>query len=893
MRKKILNIISRLSFQKTNLMLVMMLILTLVAVFVAKDITLSMQFKDLMPQNHPLVKRFNNIIDNYDSASSIILTATGNKKSLIAFVEDIAPLIQKHNEFFKRVDYKRNTDFFLKHGFMLQKNKDLQNSLNLYENLNLIPWFTRLNDSFEKTYIDDDESISTKQKENNAIMMLNGVNNLISGMSDFLSKPNSKTNVDAIVKNFLVGNSYYLSPDNQMIMMFIQPKFTVEDVDTVIKADNLIDKIIRENIGKYPGITAGITGTMALSRDEMVAVQKDMNFTTIIALVLILFLLILSFKMWSAPILAGVTMIAGIIWTTAFATITVGSLNAMTSMFGVIILGLGIDFSIHIISIFTELRAENFPIEKAMRETLEKSGGGIITGALTTAFAFFALMISKSVGMHQFGLIAGSGIILSMLATLLILPSLLIFHERIRSKKKVGNTLKAGSLDFKILKKYTEFIGKYPKTILLLCSILTIMFFMIGRKIKFDYNYLNMEPKGLTSIKLQHLLEKKFDMTPDYALVSVKSVKEARKISHKVRKLNSIGFVSSISDYLPSEFEQRKRKITIDKIRRYLQNNKKNLPVNSFQKSQLIEQIERLQDNIIELSQLAFIGGQDKLDKKTRQLVGNPQDSTDIGSLGNLLKILKNQPGDNLIKNINSFQKEFSSSFRKYSLSMCSTENLTVKKLPKDIKNRFLSNSGDEFLVSIYPKSNVWNLRFLKRFKNQMQKIDNRITGMPLVYYTLIKIVGKDGRNSAMLAILVIYILLLLDFRSLKIATIAMIPLIFGTIWMIGLMWIFGIKLTTVNVMGLPLILGIGVDDGVHILHRYLMEKSKNIPQIFNSTGKAIFITSLTTMIGFGSLTFASYRGLGSLGITLFLGVAGCLLVTITIMPAILKLLEK
>ncbi|MCD4819973.1 MAG: MMPL family transporter [Candidatus Cloacimonetes bacterium] len=892
MRKKIINKIAEYSAKRPGIVLLISLLITIMMIYFATDLKISMQFKDLMPQNHSLVKGFNDIIDNYDSASMIIVAATGEEESLKKFADSIAPRIREKKEYVSRVDYKMNTDFILNHGFMLQKEKDLKNSLDMYSNLNLIPWFSHLNDSFEKTYIDDDESISTKQKENNAVGMLDRIDYLISSMSEFSTGKinNSNSDSDNVAKKFLIGEEYSLAAGKDMILLLVQPNFTVDEIDKVVKAVNMIDSIIEEEMTKYPGLDAGTTGTMALTRDEMVSSQKDMNYTTILALILILILFIISFRMWMAPILAGITMIIGIIWTAGFASIAVGSLNMMTSMFGVIILGLGIDFSIHIISIYTELRADGLLIEDAIKETLVKSGGGIVTGALTTGFAFYTLMISKSVGMFQFGLISGSGVILCMLATMFVLPSMLVLRDKINSKKTKPK--KVISTKFLFLGNYSRLISKYPIITLLISFALTIIFIISASKMEFDYNYLNMEPVGLKSIEMQHLLEDKFDMTPDYALVTTSSIEEAQKIAEEARKLKMIGFVSSISDYIPSLEKQEKRALLIDIIRQNLKINKKIKPLSWSDKDFLIEQIERLQDNIIELSQLAFMGGQDKLDTKAETLIGDFEDSSINGSLGRLLLILDSKD-KNVLKGVNQFQDGFSTAFKKYSLSMASADIIGLDTIPEDIKNQFISNSGDQYLVSMYPKESVWNLEFLERFKSQMEKLDERITGMPLVFYVLIDIVGQDGAKAAIFAIIIIFLLLLLDFRNFKFALIAMVPLVSGAIWMIGIMQLLGLKLTLLNVMGLPLILGIGVDDGVHILHRYSVEKKGNISRVFTSTGRAVLITSLTTMLAFGSLKFATYRGLGSLGIALFIGVGACFVVTITLLPAILQIMEN
>jgi predicted RND superfamily exporter protein len=121
----------------------------------------------------------------------------------------------------------------------------------------------------------------------------------------------------------------------------------------------------------------------------------------------------------------------------------------------------------------------------------------------------------------------------------------------------------------------------------------------------------------------------------------------------------------------------------------------------------------------------------------------------------------------------------------------------------------------------------------------------------------------------------------------------AMIPLIAGGIWMVGLLKTFGSMFTYINVMGIPMIVGIGIDDGVHLLHRYRLEGLAKTSEVLKSTGKAILLTSLTTMVGFGSLLPAKYRGFTSIGTLLVLGVAACFLTTVIILPSIIALLDR
>jgi len=301
------------------------------------------------------------------------------------------------------------------------------------------------------------------------------------------------------------------------------------------------------------------------------------------------------------------------------------------------------------------------------------------------------------------------------------------------------------------------------------------------------------------------------------------------------------------------------------------------------------KELERLEANIIELQDLAFLGGQDKVYNKAVKLVGEAGDSLARGHITQYINAL--DTGLTKIE-LTYFQQEFSTSFKSAIVEMTNTEPLTLDNLPSDIKNRFTGKSGNVFIINVYPEKNIWeDANFLYRFTEEATELSKKATGLPPIFVELMDIMSKDGRKASFLAIVAAFLVLLLDFRSFKYALIGMVPFIFGAIWMTGFMEILGLQFTMMNILAVPLIIGIGIDDGVHILHRWKIEKNLDI--VYRSTGKAIFLTSLTTMLGFGSLCFATYRGLGSMGIALFIGVGTCFLATLFIIPTILGIKNK
>jgi len=883
------------------------LVVTLVMGWLMGQLELQMHFKNLMPQDHPMVQEFNRVVDDFSTASMIIVAATGEEAELKQFADELAPLIEGMTEYVQRVEYRQEREFFLEHGFALQKEKDLRDSRGIFRDLSLLPWLAALNDSFEKTYVDDEESIATKEKENKAIAQLDGIGHWLRTVERYAVEGESvdPRAAEEAAERFLLGDEYLISQDKDMILLFAQPTFTLNEIDRVVAAEDSIDAVIHRVAGKYPSVEAGTTGTMALARDEMVAANADAYTTSLIAFLLIIALFILSFRRWVAPLRAGICLLLGIIWAGGIAALTVGSLNIMTSMFAVILIGLGIDFSIHVISGYTENRAAGRDIGGALRQTLLKSGNGVITGGITTACAFFTLTVSETAGMREFGIVAGSGVVCCMLAAVIVLPAMLAGRDRLLSRWR-REKHRVRSMQFGFLGSAADGLGRRPGLAIGGGSVVTALLLYAALQISFDYNYLNMEPLGLTSIELQDRMEEEFDVTPDFVLLTSSSVEDARRVAEEAKDLKMVGMVTSISDYVPSREEQERRAVYLKEIRGFLESGEVGM-LTEGEMGALVDELWRLEDNVVELAQLAFLGGQEKVDEKCREIVGVLEgaeedaevaaegggDAETVSMVARLVEKLEIDRGA-AARNLNRFQDHFEPPFRRMALGMTSAEPLTVENLPENIRDQFVSRDGSKFLVTVYPKEGVWkNLEFLDLFTRRMREIDERFTGIPSIFYVLMDIIAEDGKVAALLTVGVVFCLLVWDFRDARLALLAMVPLVVGAVWMVGVMQISGLQLTLLNVIGVPLILGIGIDDGVHLLHRYRAEGAGKIETVFTSTGKAVLLTSLTTMLAFGSLVFATYRGLGSMGIALFIGVGTCFLTSVLLLPPLLGWLER
>ena len=218
--------------------------------------------------------------------------------------------------------------------------------------------------------------------------------------------------------------------------------------------------------------------------------------------------------------------------------------------------------------------------------------------------------------------------------------------------------------------------------------------------------------------------------------------------------------------------------------------------------------------------------------------------------------------------------------------------------LPEGIVTRLVGRSG-HFCLQIHTKADIWNMTEMEQFVRQLRDVDEKlhklnpaidtvVTGNPVQVYESSRELMWGYEKGALFGVLIVIAVVWLDFRNLRMTLLALFPLVTSKLQLFGLMGLLGIPLNPANMIVLPLILGIGVDTGVQIVHDYLREPH---PYRMNpATSAALVVNTLMNIVGFGALMIASHRGLHSLGRVLTLGMACCLL-SCMVMPSLLQLL--
>lgn len=871
----------------------------------AGNLSVDMRWYKLLPESMSVVKEFKKIDLNFYQPGNMIVAISGPDPVILEQMTDDATEILRQDlvcdlslsieecisqERYARYVYGKFPEKWLvEHSMRLTKPNDTRRMADLFSDPRLLPFLTHLNDDFEAEY---SESENVKNQERQIVSSLDAVQEFVHAVSEAANgKIINEARMARVVRDLTIGNPYMLSLDKQMSLIMVSSGVPSTDAEHGPLIDKRIEELLKPLAARHPGYKIERTGVTAVTRDEMDAVGPATLSITLGAMLVIFVLLVWNFRSVLIPILTLIPIVIGIIWSVGFIVLTLGTMNIFTMMIMVVLLGLGIDFSIHLASRFHEEQVAGKTIDKALYATLAKTGKGVVTGAFTTSAAFFTLMIADTKGISEFGFCAGSGVLISLGAVLWILPTLLALCA---TRTHSASAISSSTHNFTALGSWAVTMGQWRIVVIPLFVFATTAGIWAGTKLSWEWNINKLEPKGLRSVQLQNEIINKYKLSISMSVLTTETIEESRRLRKEFKEKSLIGEVDDISLWISRpDFEHSRPHI--NRLHEALTEPYAPLTFMNAEEHQLCfaDELDRLWANLVEIQALSFLGGQDRVVEKTTQLVAT-RETRETGFLRKVAdRFLDTQQID--WQTLEGFAEHFHQQLAAQAVKMSRADKPVAEQMvPEHILARYTSISGiDGYVMQIMPKKNLFEKEELVMFQDLVSKIHPNVTGIPQMLLHMNLATIQEGKMAVMAAMTVIIILLLLDFRQPAIAGLALLPLISGIALMLGILWLFGEKLNYINTIAFPVVIGIGVDNGVHFFHRVRQEGRDRIEKAVTSVGRAILMSSLTTMIGFGSLMFYLMEGVKSMGFAMFVGVGMCFFVTVTFLPALTVLFEN
>ena len=624
----------------------------------------------------------------------------------------------------------------------------------------------------------------------------------------------------------------------------------------------------------YPELNAGVTGEVALSTDEMVQAFRDTAYASVVTLIGIGLLFTLVFRQVFNPLLVLFSLLMAISWTFGWLTLTVGHLTILSVAFTPILMGLGVDFGIHLVARFKEESTGGRPLRIALERSCRYTGKAITAGALTTALAFFAIMLADFRGIRELGFIAGSGVVLAFFSTFTVLPALLALTEKDRPVKP-GKPSR-----FQQTLVLLGVLYRHPRWVLTGALIFSLLAGVRLAAVRFDYNLLNLQAEGTESVVWERKITEHSKRSSWYALTTAASLDEARRKEAVFKALSSVRKVDSLADLLPENQEGRMAHVKAlhPLVRQFDLEMEKPEPLAPEEIRELLEKIK---------FKLRADGQWDPQKRPAeREILLTRQ------ALLALEEDLQSTDSERIRKRLEPFQERLFEDFaKKFQLLKDNSDppgRVEEADIPVQLRDRFQGGNGD-YLLRIYAEKNIWEKEAMAEFVSQLQAVEPEITGSPVIGYTVIHLMRKGYLKGSLYAFAAIGVVTLFVFRRIAETGLTLIPLAFTVLWTLGWMGWTDTPFNLANVIALPLILGIVVDDGIHVVHRFRERPDSAESLISGSTAQAITLTSWTTMIGFGSLLISRHFGIFSLGMIITAAVATAWILSLVVLPVILQ----
>ncbi len=937
-------------------MLSLLLLLTICSasvVYTTRYLQFKNDRADLIDPQADFQKRWLNYTQSFGETSDIVVVVEAESPQVIQRVlDELGERLRKDTQHFRNVLYKVEHEHLRRKGLQFLKAAQLEMCLAQlselrpvihgdWERVNLEVVVSQL---LQRLHL---LQLAAQSKSTTAAplpgsppphlmeLIAQHVTALSNSLSRALTNPDDEENpwpqlvsVNSDLSSAATKPTYFLNDRGTQGFLQVVPVVDKVDSQGATTAIRRLRDVISDVKPDYPTARIGMTGIPVLEHDEMAQSQSDMTLSTIVTAVGVLLLLLAGFRGLRHPLITMVMLAVGLVISFAFATATVGHLNILSASFAPILMGLGCDYAIMYLSRYLELRHEGESLEDALANTSTSVGSSILTVAIVTALAFYCATFTKFLGVAELGVISAGGVLLCAIATFFALPPLVAFADRNVLPAKLPTPIQGNALRWAV-RRYPwlvtvsglalmayfgawafEWEGGWPK-------------FAIG----YDCNLLNLQAKGVESVDLQDRVFQESNGSLLFAVSLADSPEQARKLKAQFEDLPTVRKVEDLASHLPATPPE--------------------------QTTLLIQAVHSEVSRLAPVRYEPRMVDPEKTGQLFERLLQTLSQSTETWAkqatvaLDNFLDRFSTLPLEQQMKFLNQFQARMNYALHGQLQALADAsdpEPITLADLPTELVSRFVS-AQNKWLIQVFPKDQIWDIEPLRQFVEDVRSVDPEVTGTPLQNFEASRQIKQSYQEAASYALFAICLTLLIDLlgrqQAVRVLTpptlivaalwtvcriwkidvngellgglylamavtiawlvdatavyhslLALLPSLGGAAIMFGLIRLMHVDLNPANLIVLPLLLGLGMDGGVHVVHDYRLQTKRRYrisPSIINS----LVLTSTTTMVGFGSMLLAAHRGLYTFGLVLTIGVASCVFVALIPLPSILTLLDR
>lgn len=709
-------------------------------------------------------------------------------------------------------------------------------------------------------------------------------------------------------KDQLAEPQYFFSGDGTLAFLLVRPVKTPGSFTGARESVEAARAIVADVRPTFKELDFGLTGLPVLENDEMTAAERDTHKASWLAIAGVTALFFCVYRGLRSPLrpalelidrgpplrrlargflsclhyplLTMATLLLGTSWALGWMTLTVGHVNILSATFAVMLIGMG-DYGVLWVMRYEQERRRGATVEAALRQTAVCVGCGTLTAALTTALAFYAAMLADFQAVAELGWIAGSGVLLCALACFTVLPAFLTLTDR---RRATNGGLRIVHDDWQPSQQspigavwLPRLLGTHRARWVVVAGLgVTAFLAYWATRVGYDHNLLHLQARDLDSVKWELTLIEHTAGASWHAQSYTATAAEALALKARFEQLPEVSRVVEVASLMPPDQDRKLGLLRdIQHRLRHLPERGKAIPHDRPHRAQIEEAVGDLLGAVIprEAGSELLIDLRESLQQLHVRLAEN---RTPRGE--DRLQTFEDRLRADLALDLNRLR------------DVATPAPISLSDLPQPLRERYIGKSG-KWLMQVFGKESLWDFEPLEHFANQIRTVDPEATGKPFATVEGLRAMKEGFQWAGVYAFGAILLVLMWDFRGPKRMLLALTPLAMGILMALGVMGLFGVPLNPANMIALPLVLGVGVDNGVHLLHDYLASKTEGRGRLSHAIGRGVLVKALTTMIGFGTLIISGQRGLSGLGFCLTLGVACCMVSALVFLPAVLRVL--
>lgn len=627
-------------------------------------------------------------------------------------------------------------------------------------------------------------------------------------------------------------------------------------------------RALSETIGAQYGdsVRVRLTGTVAMEHEELQSVVRSASTAGIAALVMVIVVLIWALRSIVLLVVSIVTLLTGLVFTAAFAAVAVGHLNLISVAFAVLYVGLGVDFILHICLRMKELIAAGHDTVTGLVETAQGVGASLVICAVTTAAGFYAFIPTDFDGVSELGMISGSGMFISLIVTITLLPALLKLVWRPRPGAVSGVATHLQVPHVRARNRRGAAIA-----IVTIAVAVGVAALVAVPHVEFDSNPIHLRnPESESIVLLDELADS--SEAPLFSMVAIADdAADSARWADGLSDEPLVERVITTKALVPED--QDEKLLVLDDLRFVLGSGFADLDPRAFDEHALMASADTLL-TVLEASSVPTPEAsrlRAAIERWRQRLPADTAERADfLGAIDRAVRADLPEQLDRLEQ-------------------LLATTGFDRDDLPAELRERWIDSDGHE-LVEFVPIEDLNDNAAAARFVGVIRAVAPRATGLPVVYQEASRTIVSAFSQALLYALIMVAALLLLLLRRLGDTLLVLGPILFAAVVTAGVAVLIDLPFNFANIIALPLLIGVGVDNGIHLVHRMRSEPPAHGNAYETSTSRAVLASGLTTIASFGNLAFSEHVGMSSMGQLLTVGMLVTLAATLVLLPALLEL---